>query len=361
MIVGLKGVATLHPQTFEETNRWDYGPGHPEEFVNIMPSGKAPNEFLITTRKGKKSTTSTFSADHRTELLTTAQRYRRQFAGQSKEDQVFSAYKLHWSDSRKEVILSALPSALAQVSTDGRIVAQYDYNRIEAICLVSDYPGGFVIFYGGYGRMHFFALEKRDDLLKRMTANASNYVGVTLAPKQKTVTVQQFRHNRLGKYSNDLAVTSLAEFPVNKISRRHADPVSRILCLSETCVLERDPGSYNVVTCRPLSSVFTIVRSPSDPQRFQLEYIGGEIRTYLSTERDCLLASLLDSVRSQDNKCACIQISPTAMGERFQPRKAVTEEEVESALLKFIGAPNQGMDYELAVHRFNSNIVRLSV
>lgn len=29
----------------------------------------------------------------------------------------------------------------------------------------------------------------------------------------------------------------------------------RTLCLSETCILERDPATYNIVTLRPLSEV----------------------------------------------------------------------------------------------------------
>ena len=33
------------------------------------------------------------------------------------------------------------------------------------------------------------------------------------------------------------------------------DPVKRILGLTETCLIERDPQTYSIVTLRPLSSV----------------------------------------------------------------------------------------------------------
>ncbi len=33
------------------------------------------------------------------------------------------------------------------------------------------------------------------------------------------------------------------------------DPVVRTLCLSETCIIERDPATYIIVSCHPLSNV----------------------------------------------------------------------------------------------------------
>lgn len=60
--------------------------------------------------------------------------------------------------------------------------------------------------------------------------------------------------------------------------------------------------------------MFTVVRDPVDPQQFQLQYMCGDIRTYLSTDRDSLLASLLDSVRATGNRSVCIQMQPTQRG-----------------------------------------------
>ena len=56
-------------------------------------------------------------------------------------------------------------------------------------------------------------------------------------------------------FSNDEALTSYTEFMVQKISPRHNDSVRRTLCLTETCLVERDPATYNVVTLRPLCDV----------------------------------------------------------------------------------------------------------
>ena len=71
--------------------------------------------------------------------------------------------------------------------------------------------------------------------------------------------------------------------------------------ISETCVIERDPGTYNVVTLRALcdvrhtiqfprdihvgAQIFCLVRAAEDPQKFLIQYNNGDMRTYLSTDR----------------------------------------------------------------------------
>ena len=56
-------------------------------------------------------------------------------------------------------------------------------------------------------------------------------------------------------FSSDEALTSYSEFTVQKESPRHTDVVRRTLCLTETCLVERDPATYNVTTCKPLCDV----------------------------------------------------------------------------------------------------------
>ena len=56
-------------------------------------------------------------------------------------------------------------------------------------------------------------------------------------------------------FSTDEALTSYVEFTVQKISQRHTEPIRRTLCLSETCLIDRDPGTYNVCALKPLCDV----------------------------------------------------------------------------------------------------------
>lgn len=78
----------------------------------------------------------------------------------------------------------------------------------------------------------------------------------------------------------------MSEFSVQKVrSTRHTEPQRRTLCLSETCLLERDPQTYNICTLRPLGHIFALMRDNDNPQLFSIEYFNGQVRTYISTDR----------------------------------------------------------------------------
>ena len=57
------------------------------------------------------------------------------------------------------------------------------------------------------------------------------------------------------------------------------------MALSETCIVERDPATYQVVTVKPLCEVFALVRYSDDPQRFTIEFSSGRIKRYSATDR----------------------------------------------------------------------------
>lgn len=353
--VGKKGITTYNPSTLEVTNQWPY-----EEFISIVPNTKAPmnNEFMITMKKNtKKTDTMKFSSDHRADLLTEALRFRHLFAEKPAGIKRFNAYKLHWSDSRVSVILEVNPGSLDQVDpATRRTLCSYDYKDMEGITQISDCPGGVAVIHGGYSRLHAFALENRDELIKSTQEAAANHVGIGIKQRKDPITVDQFQTRRLGKYSNDESLTSYAEFIVQKISPRTSDPIRRTLCLTETCLVERDPATYNVVTCKPLCDIFSIVRDIENPQKFHVEYVKGAIRTFTSTDRDALIASVLDGVRASGNRDVHVKMRFTNRGHRLGPFTVPVDEEVESQHLKFVQNPPIGMPVAEAISRFNSNI-----
>lgn len=353
--VGTLGITTYSPQTLEVTNQWPY-----KEFVSIMPNVKAPanNEFLITMLKGSRKTdTMKFSTDHRADVLTEALRFRDHFAEKNSTNKRYNAYKHHWSDQRVPIILEVCQCSLDQIDpSTGQRLCSYDYKDMEGLVQLSDYPGGMAVIHGGFSRLHLFALEQRDDLIRSIMETAAAYIGIAIKQRKDPITLDQFLTHRMGKYSSDEALTSYTEFTVQKISPRHKDSVRRTLCLSETCLIERDPATYNVTTCRPLCDIFTIIRDPENPQKFCIEYVKGAVRTYLSTDRDALIASVLDGVRASGNRDVCVRMTPTDRGYRFGPFTVPVDEEVESQHLKFVSSPPEGMTFHEAVARFNSNI-----
>ncbi|XP_016298741.1 dnaJ homolog subfamily C member 13 [Sinocyclocheilus anshuiensis] len=352
--VGTHGITTYNPTTLEVTNQWPYG-----DICGIAPVGKGQGtEFNLTFRKGsgKKSETLKFSTEHRTELLTEALRFRTDFSEGKITGRRYNCFKHHWSDARRSVCLEVTPGGIDQIDPQSnRVICSYDYRCVEGFAELSDYQGGFCVLYGGFGRLHLFASEHRDEIIRSAIEHAGSFIGITLRLRKELLSFEGFLGERLGKYGSDECITSLTEFIVQKITPRHTEPVRRILALTETCLVERDPASYNIVTLKPFGEVFALICDADNPQVFTVEFIRGQIRKYCSTERDSLLASLLDSVRASGNRDVCVKMAPTHRGQRWGLLSMPVDEEVESLHLRFLAAP-PNCNFADAVFRFNGNI-----
>lgn len=355
--IGTMGITTYNPSTLEVTNRWAYN-----DFISLTPlkttGNSIQNEFQITMKKDRKIDTMKFSSEHRAHLLTEALMFRHLFADKPKEILRYQGYKHHWSDVRLPVVLEVTAHSLDQLDpATHQILASYCFKDFEGICTISDYPGGFVVVYGGFGRLHLFQSAKADEIKQKILDSATANLGINIKVLPTPITLEDFQLQRFGKYSDDEHLTSVSEFSVYKLHKtRHPEPVRRTLCLSETCILERDPQTYSVCTLRPLGEVFALIRSNDNPQLFTIEYFNGHKRTYTATDRDSLLASLLDGVRASGNRDIHVTMLPTERGFRLGPLHLPVDEEAESIHIKFLQNPPGRHNFSECVRRFNANI-----
>ncbi|XP_031784415.1 dnaJ homolog subfamily C member 13 isoform X2 [Nasonia vitripennis] len=353
--IGSMGITTYNPSTLEVTNKWEYA-----DFISVQPTNKnqvGSHEFSITMRKERKIETMKFSSEYRSHLLTEALRYRSQFAEKPKEVLRFPAYKHHWSDTRLPVVLEVTPYSLDQLDpATNMVLASYYYKDFEGLVTVKDYTNGFVVVCGGFGRLHLFASQYIDEIKKKLVESAMNNLAIMIRVPKESIKLDDFVAQRLGKFSGDEHITSVSEFTVHKNSSRHLEPQRRTLCLSDTCLLERDPQTYNICTLRPLSDIFALVRDNQNPQLFIIQYINGEMRSYIATDRDSLLASLLDGVRASGNRDVHIKMYPIARGKRLGPLCLPVDEEAETSHVKFLQQPPGGRAFAEILERFNANI-----
>jgi len=172
-----------------------------------------------------------------------------------------------------------------------------------------------------------------------------------------TTYVRKQLANKFLIFSGDQFQTSSTEFSVHKITPRHPDPVKRILCLTEVTLLERDPQTYSVCTLRPLTDVFALVRDKDNLQRFSIEYKNGIVRSYSTNDRDSLLATVLDAVRSSGNQDVHVRIGNTPRGKRYVPLNSSVDEETEANLMRLVinNFQNPSKRYEI-LERFNANV-----
>jgi DnaJ family protein C protein 13 len=114
---------------------------------------------------------------------------------------MFNAHKLHWSESKKQVILEITPPCIFQREpSTSRILTSYDYKDIEFLANISDVPNAFVIANNGFSRYHLFQCDDRDNLLKTILDFAGNYVGISMRLKKETITLDQFWNDKFGKF-----------------------------------------------------------------------------------------------------------------------------------------------------------------
>ncbi|KAI3379512.1 hypothetical protein SNEBB_010043 [Seison nebaliae] len=351
--VGTNGITTYNLHNNEITNRWPYS-----EFIGINPSTNSPHEFIITMRKtGRKTDSMKFTSDFRSEILTEALRFHHLFCDSTHRARAFNGFKRHWSESRKKVQLETGLNGLMQIDVENnRVLCQYDYKDIEKLIRLSDYPHGFVVCHGGFGRLHLFASEQRDTILTSIVEKAANHIGINLKIANEVLSYDWFIENRLGMLGSDECITSLSEFNVHKNSIRHSDPVKRIFCITASSIVERDPTSYEIVTLKPLGDIYAVIREHTNPQSFHIEYVNGLKRYYLSADRDALIATLLDGVRASGNDDVHVLSNPFQRGKRIGPLTTYVDDDVEIHYLKMLSSSPMGMSKFDIIKRFNANI-----
>lgn len=254
-------------------------------------------------------------------------------------------------------MLEVTPYSLDQLDpATNMVLASYCYKDFEGILTMKDYSNGFVIVCGGFGRLHLFASQHMEEIKKKLLESAMNNLGISIKVLKEPIKLDDFVAQRLGKFSADEHITSVSEFTVHKYSSRHIDPQRRTLCLSDTCLLERDPQTYNICTLRPLSDIFALIRDNENPQLFTIQYLNGQTRSYTATDRDSLLASLLDGVRASGNRDVHVRMYPVPRGKRLGPLNLPVDEEVETSHVKFLQQPPSGRSFAEILERFNANI-----
>ncbi|CAD5210525.1 unnamed protein product [Bursaphelenchus xylophilus] len=355
--VGTHAVTTYNPDKLEITNQWMYN-----EFISIRPGQRSPSsdsrgdEFIILVRKKGKSDNMRFSSEFTEEILAQTLLFQDKFGEKPIGRRRFNGYKYGWANERQSVVIDLGPNGINQVNEKGVSVKVYQYNHIKHIYRVSDCPGGFVIEIGDQHRRHLFASQESEEIIKELRQLALECMGVLVNVAKDHLCFEDFMATRLGLCSKDEQITSYVEFEVRKYSPRSEEPTRRLLCLSETCLVERDQRTYGVVCARFLKSIICLFRDPNDPQTFRVEYENGDQRTYSSKERDQILSTLIDGSRASGNYQIFISSRRYERDLRLLPFKQLLDEDGEAQLLKHIVDVPPGLRRSDMIRRFNANI-----
>uniref|UniRef100_A0A158R602 J domain-containing protein n=1 Tax=Syphacia muris TaxID=451379 RepID=A0A158R602_9BILA len=334
---------------------WKY-----EDVIMIKPSlrqnGQGNDEFILQVKSKKKTDSLRFSSENIEDILTEALNHQSKFADSKLLTYECTGYKNGWSGGRVPVILQTTANSLQQVDNRKTVIASYKYKDIRQISRVENYPGGFSIDVGDQRRRHLFTTEHCDELISSVVNLASEYIGTNITLSKNLLTLQDFTKTRLGMCSRDEYLTSYVEFKVQKFTSRQDYPLRRLLCLSENCIIERDPATYSVVCARFLKTIVCLTRDNNDQQKFIIEYDSGDIRSYAAAERDAILASIIDGSRASGNREIFVACHMFDRSLRILPYKYLLDEDSEMQCMRFIVSPPAGLKRYDLIRRFNANI-----
>uniref|UniRef100_T1HV01 J domain-containing protein n=1 Tax=Rhodnius prolixus TaxID=13249 RepID=T1HV01_RHOPR len=353
---GTNGITTYDPDSLAVTNRWCYS-----DVATIKRTDKG-TKFTFAARKDKtrKVESLVFSTELRSDLLTTASMYSHLFLEKPLDQiQRYEVKKLHWSGTYLPALLDVGYTSLSQLDiATGHTLATYNFKDIDNILDVTDNNQAFIVSMKPFGRLHMFICPSKEEIKRKVEENAQYYLGIEIIMQNKPISTQQFSTNKFGTYSGDEHTTSLTEFRIEKFApTRHGDSsIPRLLCITETCIVERDLETYDIVTIRPLKSVLSLVRIPIDQRQFIIEYIDCNSRIYFGSNRDSILATLLDGVRSSGNRDVHVKMKRTCRGKRLGPYYVKLEVEAEAALLKLLKNSAGKKLMSDTIERFNCNV-----
>lgn len=363
---------TSNPTTFESTNSWPW-----TTMLDLYPEKKHADEFRFDVKEpsSKRSKQLHFSSDRfRPSLLTDMyMHWTNALISEGTYDSVaklknarkeFSATKFKRNNTRVGVVLRVTEYSLDELDQTTRgIRVRYFFKHIDAIAPLSDGPGAFVVYLNQTlcpSPPKVFQCDQRDPLLQLLNTNATTRIGIAIK-QNPAVALNDVQHARLALHGSDEEErnVSVCEFDVSKVTTRHSRAVPRVFALTDERVVERDPRTYVIVTTQPLSAIVAIIRPPSDPQAFSIQYRSGIVRSYISAHRDTLLASLLDCSRAAGNRNAMVTSFPIDLGNRMVPLDAA-DTDIEVMYLKMMASSDvtgmTGEELRRVAEAFSANV-----
>lgn len=353
-IINNQNVATAELSDYKITNNYqfsdikDFSPILGEEDPNTTITG-AEQIFSITFPNGKMK----FKTKHRADILTDLFQVCTNFANKCTDGvKRYECLKHRWSNDTAPVLLDIGVYGVHKIDKlSGKIVSSYLYKDCYNLYLVNDCPAGqasFVIATGENERLHLFTVSDasvRKELLDKIRLLARRNIGVVIPLAPSELAFEKYLGSRLGV--NIHTITPFLSFLVqkNNLSANASRTKKRQLLLTEEYILERDVNSNEYVNLRSLNQIYAIVRAKNNAQLFAIQYLDGDIRYYTTTERDELMASLLDSIRSSGNVNVQVKLSTDS-------HKIIAQSQIEP--VRYLSPHTRDIYYQM-IEFFNEN------
>jgi hypothetical protein len=315
-------VITLDPSNFSVTNTFPYA-----SITKLGPDEKNADQFILEVEK----TLYNYKTAYRAQLLCQLfECITKKIPNKFKIIGPFVAGRLRKNGSRVDCKLSASSYGIVETDVSGRTLQEYLFVNISKIGADEKLRA---FFFRASGRAKVFFLDDIDALMNgcKFQVRQLGIDSITFMPGTSINDVLQARSQ-----SYSITGAPVSSFDVNKLTRRSLRPMPRQLNVTEEFIVEKDASGFQFVSFHKISMVYALVRSPSNPREFTIEYEDGTAVTYNCSVRDTLLSIILDVAHAVGNARVIVtgQVSDSM---RLMPRFA--EEDYQASIRDaFFGA-----------------------
>ncbi|ETL37425.1 hypothetical protein L916_10863 [Phytophthora nicotianae] len=305
---------TIDPRDFEVTNTWSL-----TALVGINLDPSDAQGFALSLKGAKKDEQLKLRCRFRSRLLSDLYRLRDQYQQRNGRSETgFQCSK--WS-RKCDTINCMLDVGMDGVTLTqpGIVRSKYLYTEMEHLTLLTDSQDGFAIGYTGRSRLFFS--QHRAQIYRRIQA-AAEAIGCKLQARTN-VTAEKIQEER--NYYGLNNGEPFVQFHVRKLTPKYHEPQERVLSLHDKMLVELDRDE-KVIACYNYADIYVLVREPSSPEQFKIQFRNGQMRTYLARDRDGVLSAIYDiCVTCDENPELFITGFVNQRGLRLLPFSAVED------------------------------------
>ena len=191
------------------------------------------------------------------------------------------------------------PFGISEYSIQDKLLQEYLFSNITSI----GYDQRTTCFtFEHSNQLKIFSVEISDSLLSKMNTKLKR-LGHSINFHHQNLSDAMLLRSTFYKSIGSM----ISYFEVNKVSPRSQHSSSRKLYISERHLIEKDAAGFEFISAHQLSDIFCLRRSMSNPREFAVEYSDDSVRTYTCSDRDTLLATLIDTTHSIGNTRVCVK------------------------------------------------------
>lgn len=319
--MGEYSFSTVDRENQQVTNTWAY------EDVDGANVVEGETDFVIYTPRHRIKKT-VYRCQYRMEVLVCLLRLRSQhYAKLSNaahptplevQTHVFQSLKYYKSGVHSSCVVEIRPDGIYQRDTEGDVMSHISYTSLVSIDVICNDDEAIILNHADDSSLFF--VPKRTELAQVITSVMKAY-GMQINEYRKDTLEAALQKDE----KTSLTTTVSFEYQVSHVSQSSEPRTTiRTLAVSETFITEYGDANA-VIFSRPLAKIYTLIMHEDTLQAFQVMYVDGIKRQYMTAQREKIVCELLASCHALGNYQVGVETTDTLDSVRMVPRNIILQ------------------------------------